>query len=1038
MRMKLKNLKKLVSVAIICTMTAALFVPTLSVQAAETQAMAQIVENYTDVENSEYKINSVGCEYGSVYVNYSVPTPCLMIMAEYNNETGLLNNISKSILSAETNATAYFSLYSYGNCNSTVKLFIVDGKYRPLGKAVSESFRLTYNSEEPSVGSGFDAEPHPTVPLKNDSGCFAYGAPWSVDTDGVLTIGNGYTYRFTTGKHTVPWDEYREAITSVVLSDNITDIGQYMFQGLSKVKEITIPANVCMYEKAFVDMTSLERVVLKSYTDTYGTYSAENIFGNTFINCPSLKEFVVDEDDSNYMTIDGVLYSKDGETLIKYPAGKTDKTFTIPDSVEYIDSYAFECASNLESIYNVPNAGEHTFANCTSLKNIEFSSEMKYLDISAFYNCISLTELNLPDTIEYIYSCYGYCDYDADCNDLDTTAIESINVPSSIRDASKFASVLPGKLNNIEVKEDDSNFKLVDGVLFSTDMTTLYRYIGGNERTSYTIPESVTSIESNAFKNCKNLKNIEIGSNVTSIGSNAFEGCANLTDINLTNVSCINSETFTNCINLKNVELGSAERISQRAFYGCKSLESITIPASVTNIDNGIFVNCDSLKNINVADGNQIYSVVNGCLYSGTELKEYPNAKSNTFVVPSDTTKIAESAFEGRKSLKSVTIPDSVEYIGASAFGECSNLKSVSLSAGLGYLETGVFYNCTSLSTINIPDNLDSIGAFAFANCKSLKTIEFPEAADREYSLYLNRCSLYNSGLESITIPGYVELDYMTFLSCYDLRTVKFESDHNCYNYETSQVFWNIDDITIYYPKDNENWTSSTIHNYYHKDAIKFVPYTNDFSDDSGNYTFTGLEPDSTYIVGISDGAVNSDLIDNSKILYLDQLNSDSNGNLTMNYTLKRHSENTVPFVLGAPKYGISNASIEVADIVYSGRAQDKPDNYTVIFDGKELTEGIDYLVTDGSGFDGSGTYSFSVVGIGNYYGTVSKDYKVLGTEYDVDGDGMITIRDTTAIQFYLAGIRNLNNPDAADANGDGEISVDDVTYIQKLLAGIC
>ena len=56
----------------------------------------------------------------------------------------------------------------------------------------------------------------------------------------------------------------------------------------------------------------------------------------------------------------------------------------------------------------------------------------------------------------------------------------------------------------------------------------------------------------------------------------------------------------------------------------------------------------------------------------------------------------------------------------------------------------------------------------------------------------------------------------------------------------------------------------------------------------------------------------------------------------------------------------------------------------------------------------------------------------------DVDGDGKVTIRDTTAIQFYLAGLRTPYNLDAADANGDGIIGVDDVTYIQKLLAGIC
>ena len=68
MRMKLKNLKKLISVAIICTMITALFVPTLSVQAAETQAIQNVIENYTDIENSPYVINDVEIYYSSVYV----------------------------------------------------------------------------------------------------------------------------------------------------------------------------------------------------------------------------------------------------------------------------------------------------------------------------------------------------------------------------------------------------------------------------------------------------------------------------------------------------------------------------------------------------------------------------------------------------------------------------------------------------------------------------------------------------------------------------------------------------------------------------------------------------------------------------------------------------------------------------------------------------------------------------------------------------------------------------------------------------------
>lgn len=1045
MRMKLKNLKKLISVAIICTMIVALFVPTLSVQAAETQSLVNVVENYTDIENSEYKITDVVREYSQINVYYSVPENCRMIMAEYDDVTGFLKQIEYKRVSS-TDSRTYFYMQSSSNQSTTVKLFIVDYDNRPLGKSYTENIKITVESEAPSFGSGYDMEPHPTAPLKNDSGKYAYGADWSVNTNGLLTVDANNSYLFTTGEHTAPWDEYREEITSVLIpedADNITDVGSYMFQGLSKVKEITIPSQANLYYNTFVDMPSLEKVILTYNPTGYFNTSPSFVGGESFINCPSLKEFVVDENDSEYMTIDGVLYSKSGRILLKYPAGKTDKTFTVPDGVSDIDSYAFEGATHLESIYNVPSVSEgHAFENCTSLKNIEFSSNCTEFNFSSFANCTSLKNLNLPDSLNIIYTCNYYDHMEnnrKDCNHFNTTALESVNIPACISNMdyiSDFTSALPGSLKNIDVKEDDSSFMLVDGALLSKDMTTLYRYLGGSENTSYTVPESVTCIENSAFKNCKNLKNIKIGSNVESIGSNAFEGCVNLTDVNLSNVSDIYSEAFKNCINLKNVELGSVTAINRKAFDGCKSLESITIPASVSNIDSGIFANCDSLKTINVAEGNKKYSTVDGCLYQGQTLMEYPNAKAENYVVSSDTTVIDTSAFQGRNSLKSVVVPESVDRIYEYAFADCVNLTSVSLPEGFDNIDSYTFYNCTSLSKINFSDALSQISYFAFGNCKSLKSIEFPETIQND-RMHLCSRSFYNCGLESVTIPGYVYMDYVPFFNCYNLKSVTFKGDYFTNYIHTSQVFWNFDDLTIYYPEGNKNWDSTILHNYQHKDSLKFVAYNDSNKNYNSSYTFTGLVPNSTYVVGVNNGDVGSDLLNRDSLLYFDQLNSDSNGNITVNFKTDNQTGKIVPFALGTPNYNLSGAFAFASDIVYAGKAQDKPDNYSVTFDGKELTEGVDYLVVKGSGFDAAGDSTFSAVGIGNYYGTASYEYNVLGTEYDVDCDGMITVRDATAIQLYLSGIRELGDEYAADVNYDGEVTIDDVTCIQKLLAGL-
>ncbi|MGN0501774.1 MAG: leucine-rich repeat protein, partial [Ruminococcus sp.] len=993
--------------------------PTLSVQAAETQALENVVENYTDIENSEYKITNVECYDYSMYVYYSVPQDCEIVMAVFDGVTGRIIQMDTNNLYAPSNryynGYVYFGFNNYGNRKFTYKLFIVDSDNRPLGKSYSGEKEVTGYSESPSFWCDMEIEPHPTVPLKEDSGKCGYNADWSVNTDGVLTI-DGEANPYYPAENAMPWNEYREGITSVVFKNPPYSFGRYLLQGLSKVKEITIPDVSYVDMGCIQDMASLETIYIGSYTDS--------IYDGAFINCPALKNFVVDEASEYFKSVDGVLYSKDGTTLMRYPSGRTDKTFIIPDTVDYIDGYAFEGAKNLETIVmsdNVTYINNYAFKDCTSLANVTLSANVSGISEGAFSNCSSLKSIVLPENLNYI-----------GLNCFENTAIEEINIFGQTDEISfDFLQTLPDTLKRITVDAENTYFTVDNGVLFNADKTNLLKYPCGASATSYTVPESVTSIESGAFANCKNLENITIGDNVQNIGESAFENCSNLKSIALTNVEVISSYLFQNCTSLESVSLGNATEIYNRAFNGCKSLETVTIPASVRYINNNIFAHCDSLESINVEDGNSNYRTVDDCLYNGTCLMEYPNAKASSYTVSTETTKIASYAFSGRASLTSITIPDSVTNVDSYAFSDCTNLKNVSLPESISSINYYTFYNCTSLSSIVIPDSVGCLDSCAFQNCKSLKSVELPS---NDYC-YLSDRAFSGTGLESITIPKNIELYYNVFAGSHSLKSIKFMGD--AYSYSPYLTFWNFDDLTIYYPKSNSTWTSEKMVNYEHKDSLKWVAYDDGSPDYMGKHTFTGLEPNCEYIVGVNDGTPSDGLLSYNNTLYIDQLTADSKGEITMNYTLRYNTSNIVPFALGTAKYDISNAFPFVSDIVYTGKAQDKPDNYSVTFDGKELTEGVDYLVVDGSGFDGAGYSTFSVVGIGNYYGTASYGYIVLGTEYDVDCDGMITVRDATAIQLYLAGIRELGDEYAADVNCDGEITVDDVTCIQKLLAGL-
>jgi hypothetical protein len=316
------------------------------------------------------------------------------------------------------------------------------------------------------------------------------------------------------------------------------------------------------------------------------------------------------------------------------------------------------------------------------------------------------------------------------------TNLTSVTIPHSIWVIQ--SAVFSGcrSLMNISVDAANTNFSSLDGVLFNKAQTTLVYFPPG--RSSYVIPNSVTTIGPEAFVDCTKLTNVTIPNSVTFIGQAAFAGCTNLTSVTIPNsVTAIGSGAFSGCTGLTNVSIpDSVTSLGQSAFSGCTNLASVTIGSSVTNVGIFPFNGCKSLTNFSVDAANPAYRSLNGVWFNKaqTALVMFPPGRGGSYVTPETVTNIAARAFYDCTSVTSVTIANGVISLGGEAFYHCTNLTSVTIPDSVTQIGTGLYAGsgggaftlCTSLTNVIIGNSVTNIGATAFAGCSNLTRLTIP------------------------------------------------------------------------------------------------------------------------------------------------------------------------------------------------------------------------------------------------------------------------------------------------------------------------
>ncbi len=210
----------------------------------------------------------------------------------------------------------------------------------------------------------------------------------------------------------------------------------------------------------------------------------------------------------------------------------------------------------------------------------------------------------------------------------------------------------------------------------------------------------------------------------------------------------------------------SVTSIGDGAFSGCKSLQSVTIPESVTIIKGNPFSDCPA----RIINHSNHFTIFEGNLYTSERRKLISSlSKGENFIIPDSVTSIGDSAFEDCSSLQSVTIPNSVTRIGDNAFNDCKSLQSVTIPDSVTSIGDSAFVYCSSLQSVNIPDSVTSIGDSAFSVCLSLHSVTIPNSVTRIGDSAFSWCS----SLHSVTIPNSVTSigDY-AFTFCSSLQSV--------------------------------------------------------------------------------------------------------------------------------------------------------------------------------------------------------------------------------------------------------------------------